>query len=225
MNKIITALCLIFASSVFIFAQDDYKKNEFYVGYSNQQVDNKRGSEDDIRGAFLNTSDNDINDFLRDRKSFNGFEAAYTRNVSRYFGIKGSISGAYRNNQPFVGSRIVTPTFNISGRVDRSIYNYMVGVQVKDNLTEKRFKPFAHALFGINDKRTKIKEVLCTINSCPQNILNNTSKRGLAGEFGGGLDIKINDKIDFRAIQVDYNPVFYKNGGNNVRFGVGIVLH
>jgi hypothetical protein len=51
------------------------------------------------------------------------------------------------------------------------------------------------------------------------------SETGLAGAFGGGLDIKLNDHIDFRLIQVDYNPIKF-NGGvqQNVRIGIGFVF-
>ena len=41
---------------------------------------------------------------------------------------------------------------------------------------------------------------------------------------GGGLDIKINEKIDLRAIQVDYAPIFSGFLQNNIRFGVGLVF-
>jgi len=43
--------------------------------------------------------------------------------------------------------------------------------------------------------------------------------------FGGGLDIRLNDRLDIRAVQVDWNPI--RSGGvttNNLRFGVGIVI-
>ena len=79
MHKYIKALCLTFVLSVGAFAQDatnekEYKKNEFYAGYSNQQVD------------------------LGSRRAYNGFDVAYVRNVHRYFGIKADVSSAYRSS-------------------------------------------------------------------------------------------------------------------------------
>jgi hypothetical protein len=53
----------------------------------------------------------------------------------------------------------------------------------------------------------------------------NDSETGFAGAFGGGLDIKLSNRVDFRAIQVDYNPIKFDSGTqNNVRFGVGFVF-
>ncbi len=56
MNKLITAFCLAIISGVCVFAQtgEEYNRNEFFVGYSNQQVD---------RGEHT---------------TFNGFEGSYT---------------------------------------------------------------------------------------------------------------------------------------------------
>ena len=78
MKKLITALCLGIIFSVCAFAQtdsDEYKKNEYYVGYSNQS-----------------------NEYVGRRQPLNGFEAAYVRNVHRYFGIKADVSAAYKRD-------------------------------------------------------------------------------------------------------------------------------
>jgi hypothetical protein len=210
MNKLVRAFCLSIVLSISVFAQtgsdDEYNKNEFYVGYSNQQVGGGN------------------------RSTFHGFEGSYTRNLSRYFGIRGTISGAY-NRRTLHGTLNdpVTGNYNFQQDNNRSVYNFLGGVQIKDNASKKRFKPFAFALGGVAVNRSQFKNLACTSPVCPPSIpiftnatFNNT---GLAGSFGGGLDIKINDKIDFRAIQVDYNPI-YSNGGvrNNFRFGVGIVF-
>ncbi|HSK70462.1 MAG TPA: outer membrane beta-barrel protein [Pyrinomonadaceae bacterium] len=205
MNKLIKAMCLSIVLSVAVFAQtdntDEYNKNEFYVGYSNQQVDGGR------------------------RTTFNGFEASYTRNVSRFFGIKGSVSGAYRNNR--FGSSVVagTTVTTFTAEQDQSLYNFLGGVQIKDNASQARFKPFAHALVGVAHTRSKISNVVCQGTNCPPPSFSSISDTGFGGAFGGGLDIKINDRFDFRAIQVDYNPVYTRSTvDSNIRFGIGIVI-
>ena len=200
MKKLITALCLTVITSVCAFAQtaaDDYNKNEFFVGFSHQQV--KRGEYD----------------------SFNGAEGSYVRNVNRYFGIKGDVSAAFRNDE-FSGS-FVTPTGTTTFRSENkdSLYNFLGGVQVKDNASEARLKPFGHALAGVAHYRSKF-----------ENSTNNTSVfdgtflvTGFSAAVGGGLDIKINDRLDFRAIQADYNPVRINGSwSNNFRFGIGLVI-
>ncbi len=194
-------------------SDDEYNKNEFYVGYSNQQV-------------------------RIPNRGFNGFEASYVRNVSRYFGVKGDFSAAYQNRNfsfPIVaGEPIVVEnntetthaTFN--GDFNSSKYNLLGGVQIKDNASKARFKLFAHALAGVGHSRSKIKKIGC-VSNCSSVTFNtensNFSNTGLSGAFGGGLDIKINEKIDFRAIQADYNPIYSGSRVNNsFRFGIGLVF-
>lgn len=206
MNKLIKAFCLTVVLSIGSFAQsgDEYKKNEFYGGYSHQQVG---------RG---------------DRDPFNGFEVSVVRNVHRYFGIKGDFSAAYKNTDFTAANVVLAPgtTATVTGESARSLYNFLGGVQIKDNASTGRFKPFAHALIGVAHNRSTSKNYTCT-GGCstffaPDYTFTDT---GFGGAFGGGLDIKVNDKIDFRLIQVDYNPVYSSSRvNNNVRFGIGFVF-
>lgn len=214
MNKLILAFCLTIISSVCAFAQTtDYKKSEFFVGYSNGQVDTGANSE------------NGFEEFFDDRVSFHGFNASGVYNVNRYVGIKGDVSGTYKNQQfNFAVPTTGTQTGTVSFKTKNSLYNFLGGVQIKDNASTGRVKPFAYALAGAGHGRTKVSNV-----SCPTGVdcsdLTSDSETGLAGAFGGGLDIRINDKIDFRAVKVDYNPIRFDSGTqHNVRIGVGIVF-
>lgn len=210
MNKIIGALCLVMILGICVFAQtnnnDEYKKNEFFVGFSNQQV-----------GLNFN------------RQSHNGFEGSYVRNFSRYVGVKGDASGVYNNNSFTANSLNINGTLT-SFRIKNSssIYNFLGGVQIKDNASKARLKPFGHALAGVAYRRTKVKEASCVSATCPGGVPRidfTFSDNGFSAAVGGGLDVRITDKIDIRAIQVDYNPVFV-NGGrtDSVRFSTGIVF-
>ena len=214
MNKLTMAFCLVTILSVGVFAQTgdgEYNKNEFYVGYSNQQISRE------------------IN--IDSRGSLNGIEASYVRNFHRYFGIKGDFSAAYQKGN--TNGLVVTydPTVNLAQvnyDFNSSAFNFLGGVQVKNNASRGRYKPFAHALVGATHRRLKTKNLGC-VSNCPSNTINipdfKSSNTGFAGAFGGGLDIKINDRIDFRAVQVDYNPIFTGSRVNNgFRFGVGIVF-
>ena len=206
MIKLTMTLCLMIASSVIGFAQasDDYNKNEFFVGYSHQQVG------------------------TGNRVPFNGFEASYVRNVHRYFGIKADFSAAFRNldfditlTDPVTG----TPS---TGKLENnnSLHNFLGGVQVKDNRSQARFKPFAHALVGVaHNRRTGSVNCSPSASNCAAPAPFKSSATGFGGAFGGGLDIKINNRVDFRALQVDYNPVYTdRRLNNNFRFGIGFVF-
>lgn len=211
MKKIIIAVCLVAASSISAFAQKtgDYKKSEFFVGYSNNQVDN---------GVDTGSS---FQSFLDDRTSFHGFEASAVYNFNRYFGIKGDVSGTY-NNKDFA---FATPNGNVAFDTNNSLYNFLGGVQIKDNASDARFKPFAHALIGAGYGKTKVKNVSCTGTVDCTGLAGTDSETGFAGAFGGGLDVKLSNKVDLRAIQVDYNPIRF-NGATqqNVRLGIGLVF-
>jgi hypothetical protein len=219
MNKLLLSFCLTLVTSVFALAQNsgDYKKAEFYAGFANQQVDT---------GADSNTG-NTARDFFNDRLSFNGFEVSGVANISRYVGLKGDFSGAYRKQNFSVATGAGTTANTISLRTRNSLYNVLGGVQFKDNSTETRVKPFAHILGGIGHARTKVTDVTCsnpTVASCA-NLADDFSDTGLAGAFGGGLDIKLSNKVDLRAFQVDYNPIRISGSiDHNVRFGVGLVF-
>jgi Outer membrane protein beta-barrel domain len=194
----------------------DYKKSEFFVGYSNNQVDT--GLDSQSGTAFQN--------FFNDRESFHGFNASGTYNVSRYVGITGDVSGTYKNKDfSFTVPTSPNTTGTVALKTNNSLYNFLGGVQVKDNASEGRLKPFGYALVGAGHRRTKFKDV-----SCPTGVdcsfFNQTdSETGLAGAFGGGLDIRLNNKVDIRAIKVDYNPIKFDGGvDHNVRIGVGVVF-
>ena len=185
---------------------EDYKKNEFYVGYSNQQVE-----------TF-------------GRTTFHGIQGAYTRNVSRWFGVRADVSYV-KNNTTLRGS-LPNPaggTFEFQQDFNRSLTQFLGGVQFKDNASVNRFKPFGFALGGVAVSRMSLKNFACNASNCPGNTIFiqdlDLNDNSFAASFGGGLDIKINDKIDFRAIQIDYNPIrLNSQWNNNVRFGIGFVF-
>jgi hypothetical protein len=211
MKKLIFAAVLTALTGLAVFAQSssDYKKGEFYVGYSNGQVD-----------TGVDTG-NSVNSFFNDRLNFNGVEVAGVYNMSRYFGVKGDFSATY-NNKDFA---FTTTNGNVAFDTKSSLYNVLGGVQIKDNSKDTRFKPFAHALAGIGHGRTKVSNVSCSGTVDCTGFAGTDSDTGFAAVLGGGIDIKLSNKIDLRAIQVDYNPIRF-NGSvqNNLRLGVGLVF-
>jgi opacity protein-like surface antigen len=212
MRKVISVLCLVLSSGIFVFGQttdDDYKKVEVFAGYSNGQVDTGINSED----SFEN--------FFDDRLSFHGFNASATFNVNRYVGITGDVSGTYRKDD---FSFAVSPTETLSFKTRSSLYNVLGGVQIKDNASTARVKPFGYALVGAGIGKAEVSSVVCPTGvDCSG--FESGSETGLAGAFGGGIDIKINDRVDFRAVKFDYNPIrFDGRFQHNFRIGIGFVF-
>ena len=212
MFKSILIGTIILACASIAAAQSDYKKFEFFGGFSHNRVDTGLGDEEPA-----------LADVINEREGFNGFEVSATGNFTRYLGLKGDFSGHFKNK-----------TFGIPGlpgsnvEVDSRLFNFLGGVQIKDNSTEGTFKPFAHALAGVAHARNSVdfNDVACVaIVPSPCSPFTE-SETGFAAAFGGGLDIRASDRISIRAIQVDYNPTrLFDSTQHNFRIGVGIVFH
>src|SRR5687767_11627456 len=211
MGKLLFLAILVVACASMAFAQSsDYNKVEFYGGYSHNRVD-----------TGIDDSEPELSDIINEREGFHGFNTSITGNITRYVGIKGDFAGHFK-----------TKTFPIgTARVDieSSVFNFLGGVQVKDNSKETRFKPFAHALVGAARVRNKAdfsNDVCIAVFPSPCPVDFTDSETGLAGVLGGGLDVRINNRLDVRAFQFDYNQTrVFDATQHNFRIGVGIVIH
>ncbi|HWW74739.1 MAG TPA: hypothetical protein VNZ44_05035, partial [Pyrinomonadaceae bacterium] len=169
-----------------------------------------------------------------------GFELAITRNVHRYVGVKFDYSLHLREDN------FSRPAG--AGTVDTTVQNYLGGLQFKNNDKDgPRFKPFAHALFGVASQKVDIDSPqLPAVFGISDFHVNETS---FAMAFGGGVDIKLNDRFEVRAGQIDWNiinrgdqqlgvvlvPTPHQTVGqpfvvpgtrqDNIRLSVGIVIH
>jgi len=198
------------------FAQSsDRAKGEFFVGYSNNQVD-----------VGISDDDDDFEDFFDDRVSAHGINVSGVYNFRRYWGLKGDFSAHFKN---FDVDDPITPSTVYE--VDASLYNFLVGLQVKDNNRDSgRIKPFGHALVGAAHARTTFNDAFFEGPFCSDPDFDcddfTESDTGFAAAFGGGVDVRVNRNFSVRAIQLDYNPTWI--GGttqHNFRFGVGVVFH
>jgi opacity protein-like surface antigen len=211
MRKLLFPAILIVATASMAFAQStDYHKVEFYGGYSHNRVD-----------TGIDDNDPELSDIVNEREGFNGFETSITGNVTRYFGLKGDFSGHFKRDRFPIG------TANVD--FDSSVFNFLGGVQIKDNSKETRFKPFAHALIGAARVRNKVDfsaDVCAAVfpSPCPADFTE--TETGFAAALGGGLDIRAGKKFDIRVIQFDYNPTHvFDETQHNFRIGAGIVIH
>jgi hypothetical protein len=209
MSKIIFLAILIVVCASPGFAQsNDYNKVEFYGGYSHNRVD-----------TGIDDSEPELSDIINEREGFNGFNASITGNVTRYVGLKFDVAGHFKKKSFAFGTSSVD--------IDSSVFNFLGGVQLKDNTNEGSIKPFAHVLVGAARARNKGSFnggcIAIVPSPCPNFIDTDT---GLAGVIGGGIDIRLNDKIAIRAAQLDYNPTrLFDSTQHNFRIGAGIVFH
>jgi hypothetical protein len=212
MGKLIFFAILIVACASMALGQstDEYNKVEGYVGYSHNRVD-----------TGIDDSDPELSDIVNEREGFNGVNASITGNLTRYFGVKGDFSGHFKKKTFPIGIA--------SLELDSNLFQFLGGVQVKDNSTETKFKPFIHALVGAARVRNEgnFSTDICVAvfpSPCPADF--SETDTGLAGVFGGGLDIRAGKRLDIRVIQFDYNPTrVFDSTQHNFRIGAGIVFH
>ena len=213
MSKFLFLAILIVSCASMAFAQsDDYHKVEGYVGYSHNRVD-----------TGIDDSEPELSDIISEREGFNGFNAAASVNVTRFVGLKTDVAYHFKSKNIPVGGT------GASVDIDSHLFNFLGGVQLKDNSKETTFKPFAQALVGLAHGKNKVD---FSNNFCaaifPSPCINDftDSDTGWAGAFGGGVDIRAGRRIDIRAIQFDYNPTWlFGARQDNFRIGAGIVIH
>jgi opacity protein-like surface antigen len=203
MRKLILMALFVFATAPFTFAQstDDYNKVDVFVGFSHNRVD-----------TGISNEDPELDDFIDEREGFNGFNASVAGNVSRYVGLKGDYSFHRKSFSESFGG--------VTANVDADLHQLFGGVQFKDNNKETKVKPFAHLMAGF--ARASFD---ASVTGVPGFVGSNESETGFAGIIGGGIDIRVSERVDFRAIQFDYNPTRLGDATqHSFRIGVGVVF-
>ena len=224
------AVLLLVLAPAALAQSDDYRKVEFFGGYSTMFFDNLGGDTDNPV----------INDVLGGRDNLRGLNLALNYNFHKNFGVKFDYSLHLREDN---FSRPLG-----SGTVDTSVQNFLGGLQLKNNSSNgPRFKPFAHALFGVAVQKIDLDSPqFPTVFGITDFHVNETS---FAMAFGGGIYVRINSRFDARVVQADWNiirrgdqqlgivlvPTPFQTVGqpfvlpntrqDNLRLSFGIVIH
>jgi peptidoglycan-associated lipoprotein len=135
--------------------------------------------------------------------NFHGWNASITGNVNKWFGLTADFSGHYGGE------------FDEDGFDERQrVHSYLFGARFAAR--KKRVMPFAHALVGASTLKTEL-------TGFGQRFF--FSDTGFALVLGGGLDIKVNDRIAIRAFQLDYlRATFFGEAENRGRLAFGVVF-
>ncbi|HKR02552.1 MAG TPA: outer membrane beta-barrel protein [Pyrinomonadaceae bacterium] len=135
--------------------------------------------------------------------NFHGWNASVTGNVNDWFGVVADFSGHY-------GGSIDEDGFDERQRA----HSYLFGPRV--SVRRKRVTPFAHALFGASKLETDL-------SGFGQRFF--FSDTGFSFVVGGGLDVRVNDRVAVRAFQLDYlRTRFFGEAENHGRLAFGLVL-
>ena len=135
--------------------------------------------------------------------NFHGWNASVAGNVNKWFGLVADFTGHYGGGTDEDG-------FDERERV----YGYHFGPRF--SARGKRVTVFAHVLAGASSLRTRL-------TGFGQRFEFNDT--GLSFVLGGGLDIKVNDRLSIRAFQLDYlRARFFGETENRGRLAFGLVI-
>lgn len=226
MRKLLFLAILVACSAPLTFAQstDDYHKIEVSGGYSHARVDT--GFDDQEIPNDIDFG-SDFDNFLRDSRGFHGFDASVVGNVHKYVGLKFNVSGHFKSDTINVTDGGTSFDFDTKER----LYNFLGGVQFKDNRKESRVKPYGHVLAGVAHQSASLTTPFTTGGNDFD-----TSSNNFAMKVGGGLDVRVHPRVDLRVIEVNYNPVFHDDETflgetfrgttqHNFTFGFGVAIH
>jgi len=252
-GRLLLLAVLIFVCAPIGFAQggNDYHKLEVYGGFSLARTESNVNSASFTSSGGTQTFTNlcsaatgaeigpNSQKFFCTRRNFNGFDGSITFNVNKYIGFKGDFTGHFKT-EAFV-DKFTPPGVTQTLANQEHLYNFLGGVQIKNNSKTARIKPFAHALAGVARYTNRQQH---TLDLFPQfNFTIQDQVTSFAMKVGGGLDIRAGKRIDIRVFEFDYNPVFAGDRqpksiagpftkvsftgktANNYTFGVGIVIH
>jgi opacity protein-like surface antigen len=211
MRNLLLLLAIMLACAPAGLAQsNDYSDWEFFIGYAHERANNGADRLDQRGLAISSTGATSRVDFVSERIPYNGVTAEVVANVHRNVGLVANFAATFANHD--FRDTLSGRTFN--ARLSR--YTLLFGPRYNWRNSSPLI-PFAHALFGATHYRAKFNNHDFT---CPD-----STETAFAMAFGAGLDIKAGNRIDIRAVQVDYLPVFFDHGReDNLRFSAGVKI-
>jgi len=133
--------------------------------------------------------------------NFHGWNAVITGNINDRCGIVADFSGHYGSETEFV-------------RVNQHAHSFLFGPRVA--FRGRRLTPFVYGVFGV----TRFSESAVIGGQHLSHVSN-----GFSMALGGGLDVKVNERLAIRAFQLDYfRPIVNDEPNNRGRLAFGVVV-
>jgi len=141
--------------------------------------------------------------------SLNGWEGSATRNLTPWFGLEADFNGLYGSGPASIPSYLPRYTFLFGPHVSfRKI---------------TRVTPFVHWLWGGARGPTRTYASTCVDgSSC---TVTTSSDTFLAGDVGGGVDIKVGPRFSVRAMEADYLYDNFRPGQGHAQISTGMVFN
>jgi hypothetical protein len=186
----------------------DFPRTEFHTLYLDAQVD-----------GGLTRQDPSLEGRFKSRRQHRGFQVAHVTNFSRISGLKLEVS--------WVRDAHTVGTSSGEFAYRQSPLWMMAGTQIKRNRSTFPLQPYLHVMGGAvrYGMHTDAEErVACAqalgVPSCPARFTDRRWTR--AQVYGGGIDIRVSEKLDLRLVQVEYVPlVRFGKTLHSMRFGAG----
>jgi hypothetical protein len=167
---------------------------------------------------------------LRNR-SYNGGGGSFNFNLTKHFGIKAEFMGYGSTSWTTTfANPIVTPSGTIPAGTFQSqgnMFTYLFGPTY--TIRTSRVNYFGEILFG-GSNTNGYANLIKSIDAGGGTISASGAQHPFTMAIGGGLDIKINNSIAFRPVEIDYaltrysNPLTSVNNQNHFRYLAGLVF-
>jgi opacity protein-like surface antigen len=194
----------------------------------------------ELYGGYLDSGEPQYNIFhysggiqlQSDFGTHHGLETSFTRNFTRYFGLKADFSAHFHREDPFpvtVACPVTTTpscaSTAQSGNQESKLFNFLVGPEFKWRKFS-RVNPFAHTLYGFAHTTGTF-----STSGAAATLSRTTTDNGFAMAFGGGVDVRIISRFSLRT-SVDWNPKWVgvdEDGSrirlDDLRFSAGVLFH
>ena len=204
MKNLSMLIVLVLLAAIPVRAQSEYPTVEIFGGYSYLSADTSR--DEDLNVEILTNP-------LDDRTGFHGAGFSVAANFSRWFGAVADFS-YNRTNVKFPTQPLPPGVDPVPFDLDFSTFFFMFGPRFYAR--SEKVTGFAHALIGA--VRIKVEgEFAGTRGS--------RSQTDFALGFGGGVDVRLTNRIGARLFQFDYIPVRSEGDwSQNFRVQVGLTV-
>jgi hypothetical protein len=162
---------------------------------------------------FIGYSYNRVGVVPGEASNLNGWNGSLEGKVFPYVGLVADLSGHY-GSETFLlpGPLCPAPVCNGTIPVSQDVKQFQALFGPRVSFSAGRYRPFAHALFGVARQTVEGHGV-------------SNSDTSFATALGGGLDYGLKGPIHWR-FQGDYlRTNFFGEDKNDFRFSTGLVLH
>ncbi len=145
----------------------------------------------------------------------NGFNVSLTANVTKNVGLVAEFARQTGSESISLRDLFDDPSLsNAVLKADGRMLTFLFGPRF--TARSSRVEPFAHALFGGARFSAEVSAL---------GVSGSDSDTSFAFVLGGGLDVKLNDKVAIRLGQLDYlRTRIGDEGQNNFRYSAGLVF-